>query len=612
MLPAFAVPLPATTSHSHSGMHRVAAMAVSSAARIRLPTRAVQIGRPFHIVARDLAFCASRAFGAQVVRPVVPHAAFSTVGGRPITASLQERIAAAPKAKAGSVEIVNLNAEAPLAWEGDLFIIGFFTDAEYFPAPENSVPVKATEALDGHFGGIISELIAEGEFEGKPGQVATGRVSGKGPVRKVALVGLGASADMTMDGWRKAGAAVADLAKKNKGAKRACFYLPVGSRSFAGPNAVQALVEGVTLGLHEDTRFKSEAELKKSKPTQLAALDLLGWGFYDAAPIDKGAKIGEAVLLAKELVNGPPNKVTPSLLAETARKVAAEGGLEVKVLEKAECEALGMGLFLGVSAASSEPPKFIHLTYTPKGEVTRKLAIIGKGLTFDSGGYNLKAGAGSMIEHMKIDMAGSAATLAAAQAISKLAPEGVQVHFIVASCENMIAGGGMRPGDILTGSSGVTVEINNTDAEGRLTLADAIVYAEKLGVDSIVDCATLTGACMVALGPDIAGLFASKDELARELEEAAKKAGEKLWRLPLEDKYAEMNKSQIADIKNSGGRMGGAITAALFLKHFVKAVPWAHIDLAGPVFNEKVGGATGYGVRTLVNYVLGKDATIDG
>ena len=276
-------------------------------------------------------------------------------------------------------------------------------------------------------------------------------------------------------------------------------------------------------------------------------------------------------------------------------------------MERADCEALNMGAFLGVSQASDIPPKFIHLIYRPTGTPRRKVAIVGKGVTFDSGGLNLKVGASS-IEMMKTDMGGAGATFGAAKAIAQLKPD-VEVHFISAVAENMISGNAMRPGDILTASNGKTIEINNTDAEGRLTLADALVYADKLGLDSIVDLATLTGACVVALGNDIAGLWSPNDEFAKTLLAAAESSGEKLWQMPFEESYFESMKSPIADMKNTGARTGGAISAAVFLKQYVKDTTWAHMDVAGPVWTDKGKdyspvGATGYGVRLLVDWVM--------
>jgi leucyl aminopeptidase len=267
-----------------------------------------------------------------------------------------------------------------------------------------------------------------------------------------------------------------------------------------------------------------------------------------------------------------------------------------------------MGAYLAVAAASANPPHFIHLCYKPTGgSVKRKLAIVGKGLTFDSGGYNIKAVPVARIELMKWDMGGSAAVFGAAKALGQIKPPGVEVHFIAAACENMISGTGMRPGDIVTASNGKTVEVDNTDAEGRLTLADALVYACNQGVDKIIDLATLTGAMRVALGPSIAGIFTPSDELAEEFVGASEVSGEKFWRLPMEESYWEDMKSGIADMLNTGPMQpkGGAITAALFLKQFVdEKVQWMHIDIAGTVWSHKKRGPTGFGVATLVEWVL--------
>jgi leucyl aminopeptidase len=293
-------------------------------------------------------------------------------------------------------------------------------------------------------------------------------------------------------------------------------------------------------------------------------------------------------------------------LAESVRELAQAYGLELTVLGQAECEAQNMGAYLGVAEATDLPPQFIHLVYKPEGTPRKKVAIVGKGLTFDSGGYNIKP-SGPSIAMMKMDMGGAAATFGAAKAIAQLKPD-VEVHFISAATENMISGSGLRPGDILTASNGKTIEVNNTDAEGRLTLADALVYAEKLGVEAIVDIATLTGACIIALGDDICGLWGD-DALADAINAASEKAGEKFWKMPLETSYFESMKSPIADMKNTGSRSGGSITAALFLKEFVNDTPWVHLDIAGPAWSEKdvdiySAGGTGFPVRTLVHWVM--------
>ncbi len=480
-----------------------------------------------------------------------------------------------------------------LEWAGDGLAIGLFEEAVELTAEVSS--------LDEKFAGIIKELIAEEEFKGKAGSTAVTRIGVGSPVRKVMLVGLGKPEALNPETLRRAAAAAARLGKKQK-CKTLGISLPVWDNNQA--TTAQALAEGVQLALYEDRRFKSEPE---EKLVEVESVDLLGLGGEEAA-ITRANQICSGVILARQLVAAPANSVTPVTMAQTAEEIAAEYNLQVEILEQEDCEKLGMGAFLGVAKASDLPPKFIHLTYKPEGISRRKLAIIGKGLTFDSGGLNIK-GVGSGIETMKIDMGGAAATLGAAKAIAQLKPD-VEVHFISAVTENMISGRAMHPGDVLKAANGKTIEVNNTDAEGRLTLADALVFADKLGVEAIVDLATLTGACVVALGDDIAGLFTPDDALAKQLEAAAQTSGEKIWRLPMEEKYFEGLKSGIADMKNTGPRAGGSITAALFLKHFVKETAWAHLDIAGPVWADKENGyngpgATGFGVRTLVSWVLG-------
>ncbi|MBD2777569.1 leucyl aminopeptidase [Iningainema tapete] len=479
-----------------------------------------------------------------------------------------------------------------LDWAGDSLAIGLFEDA-----------VELTgdlATLDQKFAGLLTELIAEEEFKGKLASSVGTRVGGTATVRKVILVGLGKKEALKLDTLRRAAANAARTAKKQK-SKTLALSLPIWNNDPA--QTAQALAEGVQLALYQDNRFKSEPE---ENSIQVEQVDLLGLGGQEAA-VSLANQICSGVILARQLVAAPANSVTPVTMAETATQIASEHGLQIEILEREDCEKLGMGAFLAVAQASDLPPKFIHLTYKPEGTPKRKLAIIGKGLTFDSGGLNIK-GAGSGIESMKMDMGGAAATLGAAKVIGQIKPD-VEVHFISAVTENMISGRAMHPGDVIKASNGKTIEVNNTDAEGRLTLADALVFTEKLGVDAIVDLATLTGACVIALGDDIAGLFTPSDTLATELEKAAQIAGEKIWRLPMEERYFEGLKSGIADMKNTGPRPGGSITAALFLKQFLKETTWAHLDVAGPVWADKENGynnagATGFGVRTLVHWVL--------
>ncbi|MEM1309946.1 MAG: leucyl aminopeptidase [Cyanobacteria bacterium P01_H01_bin.153] len=488
---------------------------------------------------------------------------------------------------------LHLSTQSVVDWAGDCLAVG---------VTESDLPLTGILAdLDTKLSGLVQELIDESEFKAAADSSAVIRIGKDSPVHKLALVGLGKSENLTVETLRRAGAIAARMAKKEK-SKVLGISFPIWNDDAS--LSAQAICEGALLALHEDTRFKSEAD---SKRFAIERIELLGLP-NEAPALARAQQIADGVILARELVAAPPNVATPAMLAETAEAIAHDHGIEVEILDKEACEALGMGAFLGVAQASDLPPKFIHLTYKPADVSSRKLAIVGKGLTFDSGGLNLKAGAGSMIEMMKFDMGGAAATLGAAKAIAQLKPN-VEVHFITAAAENMISGHALHPGDVLTASNGKTIEVNNTDAEGRLTLADALVFAEKLGIDAMIDVATLTGASIVALGDSIAGLWSPDDALAGEITGAAAIAGEKLWRMPLEEKYFEGMKSLAADMKNTGPRFGGAITAALFLKQFVKETAWAHLDIAGPVWNERENaynspGATGYGVRTLVQWVL--------
>ncbi len=497
------------------------------------------------------------------------------------------------------------SAIAPVNWSGDGLVLGFFGNGkEVLTLPE---PIANFD--QSVLGGTLAELIAEAEFKAEADSSVGGRVGGTSPIRKVLILGLGEPSKATTDTWRKAGAQALRWGNQQK-----CKTLAIACPLYNAdqPLTAQALAEGILLANHQDKRFRSQSSNGKNAEPTVSRVELLELGDQSTA-IATAQTIVKGVILARELVSAPANVVTPSKLAETAQEIAQTCPLfTIEILEREDCAKLGMGAFLGVAQASSLPPKFIHLTYrdgtgsAPK----KKVALIGKGLTFDSGGLNLKTGAGSSIELMKIDMAGAAAVLGCAQVIGQLQPQGIEVHFIIAACENMISGNALHPGDILTASNGKTIEVNNTDAEGRLTLADALVFADKLGVDAIVDLATLTGACIVALGDSIGGLWSTSDELALAIEKSAKLAGEKIWRMPLEESYFEQMKSVVADMKNTGSRSGGAITGALFLQKFVEHTKaWAHLDIAGPVWTDKESGynnagGTGYPVRTLVNLLM--------
>ncbi|KAG5564010.1 hypothetical protein RHGRI_000253 [Rhododendron griersonianum] len=488
-------------------------------------------------------------------------------------------------------------------WKGDILAVGV-TEKDMVKDENLKFQNPILKKLDSHLSGLLAEASLEEDFNGKAGESTVIRLSGIGP-KRVGLIGLGQSSSTTA-AYRSLGESVAAAAKASQASNVAIVIAsPEGLSAESKLHTASAIVSGTLLGTFEDNRFKSE-----SKKSLLTSVDILGLG--TGSDLLKKLKYTEdvcsGIILGKELVNAPANVLTPGVLAEEASKIASMYGdvISATILDVEQCKELKMGSYLGVAAASENPPHFIHLCYKPpSGPVKTKLALVGKGLTFDSGGYNIKTGPGCLIELMKFDMGGSAAVLGAAKALGQIKPAGVEVHFIVAACENMISGTGMRPGDIVTASNGKTIEVNNTDAEGRLTLADALVYACNQGVEKIVDLATLTGACIVALGPSIAGVFTPSDDLAKEVMAASEVSGEKLWRMPLEESYWESMKSGVADMVNTGGRQGGAITAALFLKQFVdEKVQWMHIDMAGPVWNDKKKTATGFGISTLVEWVL--------
>jgi leucyl aminopeptidase len=487
---------------------------------------------------------------------------------------------------------VPTTGEDPLfSWSGDGLAVGLFSEEDH----------PSRRALRERFGSALEAHLQARRFQAKPGDLVTIERLEQTPSLLI-LVGLGKAEEFHLSGLRDACARAARRASA-LGVRKLGLRMPVEALGAAA--AAAAMAEATRLSLYVDRRFKSEAE-PQHLPEEIALLGLAEEGWEGLQHHDA---LCCGVELARQLVAAPPNIATPQALADVAAAIARDLDLELKVLERADCEALGMGAYLGVAQGSDLPPKFIHLTYRPAGEVRRRVVLVGKGLTFDSGGYNLKT-AGSQIEMMKYDMGGSAAVLGAAHAIGQRRPDGIEVHVLVASCENMISGGAIHPGDILTAANGTTIEINNTDAEGRLTLADALVYASRLEPDAIVDLATLTGACVIALGEEIAGLWSNSDLLADGLLSGARIGGENLWRMPLQASYKSGLKSTLADLKNTGPRPGGSISAALFLQDFVsQGIPWAHLDIAGTVWSDKgrgqnPAGATGFGVATLVHWIV--------
>ena len=485
---------------------------------------------------------------------------------------------------------ISATSKAVYEWSGSVLIAGILEGPI-----ESQINLFKTLIKDTY----LKQRFNEAKFEGKKNQKLAIELW-EGKIKKIVFVGLGKAENLRLDDLRK-GASIGTRQVFGYGKKLGIFF---PWDAFDSSSAVCAVGEAVKLSSLKDLRFKSERnELTAIEEVELIGLDVKS----TESAIAEINPICEGVKFARELVSAPPNFLTPLQLAKEAEKLAIDYDLDLKILDQKECEDQSMGAYLAVAKGSDLEPKFIHLKYSPK--VTKnRIVLIGKGLTFDSGGYNLKVGA-SQIEKMKYDMGGSASVLGAARAIAELKPNNTEVHFIVAACENMINGSAMHPGDIIKASNGKTIEVNNTDAEGRLTLADALVYACKLQPDAIVDLATLTGACVIALGDEIAGLWTDNDQLSEQLIKAADQAGEGIWRMPMRDSYKAGIKSSIADLQNTGPRPGGSITAALFLKEFVNAsIPWAHIDIAGTCWTEKdrditPKGATGYGVRTLVNWI---------
>ena len=449
---------------------------------------------------------------------------------------------------------------------------------------------------------ILLSKINHKKFTGEKGNILSFDFLGQG-LQTLTLIGLGKSKNIYESDIKNS---LAELTRKfiNQEDKLS-ILLP--SEIVNTKEEILSLVTSIRLSAYKDNRFNS----KRDENILLKEIEFITKDKFKNLDFGDAEKICEGVELARRLVAAPPNSLTPLEMSLQASKIAQDHGLEIKILDREKCEDLGMGAYLAVAKGSDLDPKFIHIILKSKTPTKEKIALVGKGLTFDSGGYNLKVGA-SQIEMMKYDMGGSAAVLGAAKALGAIKPEGLEIHFIVAACENMINGSAVHPGDVIKASNGKTIEINNTDAEGRLTLADALTYASNLNPDIIVDLATLTGAIVVALGNDVAGFWSNNDELASDLLTASSQSGEGLWQMPLQKSYKEGLKSHIADMKNTGPRAGGSITAALFLEEFFdKKIKWAHIDIAGTCWTDKnkglnPSGATGYGVATLVQWIKNK------
>jgi len=475
-----------------------------------------------------------------------------------------------------------------------------------------TTPEGATGAVDKALEGIITKMIKDKEFKGKPNELAAFPTFGKIPASKVILVGLGKKDEFNADRARQAAAEAAKKARSLKAKKVITVLHDAGTGNLAPELASQMVTEGIIMGLYEFKKYISSNNNNSDKACKEWAIAELDEKKLPA--IKKGIKTGQiiadSVNISRDLINEPPNVMTPAELADRASKIAKEAGLKCTVFNLKEIKKRKMGGLLAVAAGSAQEPRFIILEYKGNpAKNTGTLGIIGKGLTYDSGGLSLKPP--QYMEDMKSDMSGAAAAICALRAIAMLKPK-INVTAVIPATENMPGSKAYKPGDIITTLSGKTIEVFNTDAEGRICLADALSYAVKAKLSPLVDAATLTGACAVAIGPYYTGLFPNNKELAEEIKIAALQAGEKVWEMPMDSEYEELIKPKIADVRNTATvRDGGAITAAKFLEKFVEKTPWAHLDIAAPAYitapkTYNPFGGTGVMVRTFVQWVMNR------
>jgi leucyl aminopeptidase len=474
------------------------------------------------------------------------------------------------------------------------------TDFLILPVAEGEIDSPTIREIDRKLGGAPSRHAKEADFHGEEGKSLLHRVETGAPFRTLYLAGMGKTGDRTLERWRRAVAA-AVRAGRGEGARRAAVFFPR-----ARPSEVVAAAEAIALSGYRFDRYRQPP--KTALPT-LAHVSLVGPAL-DERRIDEDLGDLDAVLpavcAARDLVNEPPSVMTASELGRRAVAMCRGGTVRVEVMRLDAIRRLRLNGLLAVNRGSVEEPRFIRMRYRPRGRSRRRIALVGKGITFDSGGLSLKP-PGAM-ETMKQDMAGAAAVCGVMAAIGRLKPQ-VDVTGYVSSTDNLPSGSAQKPGDVIRYRNGKTVEVLNTDAEGRLVLADALALACEEKHDVIIDLATLTGACRIALGTQVAGIMGNDEELVDRLVETGREAGEMMWPLPLVKEYRDELRSSVADLKNVGGGFAGAITAGLFLQEFVDSAAWAHLDIAGPAFADKdwpycPKGGTGFGVRTLVRYLM--------
>lgn len=456
---------------------------------------------------------------------------------------------------------------------------------------------KVDDKLNGHLG----EKLKNKNFKGEFGKYITIDTLGRIPASTVMVFGLGKKKDFTTDRIYRAGA-IASHSIENKIKDITADFQLENNKWY-----ISSLIEGFSAGGYRFDKYKTKDNNSEEDKKNFYLIVKNTGSRALKAGYEYAINVSESVSNTRDIVNEPPVYLTPAKLAEIAENIALEGGLDIDIMDADRIQENRMGCIMAVTRGSGQPPKFIHLTYTPSGKKPKKeIAVVGKGITFDSGGMNLKPG--DSMRTMKMDMGGAASVLGILEAVSRIKPS-VKVHGIVPTCENMTGALAYKPDDVVYARNGKSIEIINTDAEGRLILADALSYCSDLNLDEIIDFATLTGSCIIALGNTTAGIMGNDQELIERISKTASLVGEKVWQLPLDEDIKKELESDVADIKNAGSRAGGAIYAAHFLSNFVPdGVPWSHLDIAGPAFMNKGNnaygpGATGFGVRTIVRYI---------
>ncbi len=475
-------------------------------------------------------------------------------------------------------------------------------------------PGGGTGAVDRALDGAISQLIADGEIKGKLGELTLIHTMERIPARRVVVAGLGKSGDFDTGAVRRVSGDVARFLRRKGVGEYATIAHGAGIGGLNAAESAQAIAEGTLLGLYKFDTYRSNGNGGDDAGTADREVQSVTIVERDAgtvndltAGVSVGTVLAESTMLARDLVNHPANVMTPTKMADMAREVAESVGLELDVMDRDRMREHGMGAFLGVAQGSEEPPKLIVMTYRGDPDnPDNNLGLVGKGITFDTGGISLKPAAN--MEAMKGDMAGGASVIAAMRAIGSLKPR-INVTGLIAATENMPGGRAQRPGDVVTAMNGKTIEVINTDAEGRLVLADTLCYARSLGITRLVDVATLTGAIVVTLGKACTGMMGNSSKLAKDLGAAGERSGERFWELPMLEDYRELIRSDVADMKNSGGRQAGSITAAMLLREFAEDADWVHLDIAGTSTASSnkghlVKGATGVPTRTLAQLAM--------